>query len=153
MIAEQQRAVELIYDPVPTVRSQVPRVRVFLLVLAVVLLNSFGDLLLAWGMRQSAHVGVVPIAYLKAMANPFVELGICLLVLWMLTRMALLSWADLSFVLPVTGTAYILAAVLGKVFLHEIISGVHWFAICLIFVGTAVVGTTNQKTPLAETDR
>jgi uncharacterized membrane protein len=60
--------------------------------------------------------------------------------------MALLSWADLSFVLPVTGTAYVLAAVLGKVFLHESITSAHWLGIFLISAGTAMVGSTNRKT-------
>ena len=38
----------------------------------------------------------------------FVAGGIGLLILWLLTRMALISWADLSFVLPVTSIGYVL---------------------------------------------
>ena len=80
------------------------------------------------------------------MLNPFVALGIVLLILWVLTRMALLSWADLSFVLPLTGVGYILAALLGRVFLNESVSGAHWLGAFLIFAGTAVVGSTPQQT-------
>lgn len=146
MIAEHPIAVKLPIEVRPSRVERVPKVRTFLLVIVVVLLNSFGDLALAWGMRHATEVSANPIAYLKAMTNPFVDLGICLLTLWMLTRMALLSWADLSFVLPVTGTAYVLAAVLGNTFLHESISGAHWLGILLISAGTAMVGSTNQKT-------
>ena len=34
-------------------------------------------------------------------------------------RLALLSVADLSFILPMTAIGYVLAAVLGRFFLHE----------------------------------
>jgi uncharacterized membrane protein len=60
-----------------------------------------------------------------------------------------LSWADLSFVLPLTGLGYILAAVFGKVFLHESITSAHWIGTLLIFAGTAMVGSTDQRTQLA----
>ena len=146
MVVEQPQAAALAPEVLSPAQERVPKLKVFLLVTAVVLLNSFGNLALAWGMHHANPVGANPVDYLRAMLNPFVELGICLLILWMLTRMALLSWADLSFVLPVTGSGYVLSAVLGKVFLHETISDAHWVGILLVFVGTAMVGTTNQKT-------
>jgi drug/metabolite transporter (DMT)-like permease len=126
--------------------GRVSKAKTFALVTVVVALNSFGNLALAWGMRHSNPVGAHPLAYLNAMLNPFVALGICLLILWMLTRMALLSWADLSFVLPVTGTGYVLAALFGKVFLHETVSGAHWIGVLLVFIGTGMVGSTKHKT-------
>lgn len=82
------------------------------------------------------------------MLNPYVALGIVLLILWLLTRMALLSWADLSFVLPLTGVGYVLAAVFGKLFLNESITSFHWLGTLLIFAGTAMVGSTDQQTGL-----
>jgi drug/metabolite transporter (DMT)-like permease len=123
-----------------------------LLVVVVTLLNAFGNLSLAWGMKHAlVRVGLAPSGYLRDMLNPFVALGIALLILWLLTRMALLSWADLSFVLPVTAFGYFLAAVLGKVFLQEVITPAQWLGTCLIFAGIALVGGTRQKTsdPLA----
>jgi uncharacterized membrane protein len=87
-----------------------------------------------------------PLSYLRAMLDPFVALGIVLLILWLLTRMALLSWADLSFVLPLTGLGYILAAIFGNWFLAEKVTPVHWAGTILVFVGTGLVGTTTQKT-------
>jgi len=116
------------------------------LALAVVLFNVLGNLSLAWGMRHiSEIVGLDPLGYVHAMLNPYVASGIVLLTLWLLTRMTLLSWADLSFVLPLTSVGYILAAVVGKVFLNETITEVHWIGTILIFVGTAMVSTTDQR--------
>lgn len=96
--------------------------------------------------HAAVPVALNPFGYVRDMLNPFVALGIVLLILWLLTRMALLSWADLSFVLPVTAFGYFLAAVLGKVFLEESISLVQWLGTCLIFAGIAIVGGTRQKT-------
>jgi drug/metabolite transporter (DMT)-like permease len=119
----------------------------FLLVVLVTLLNCLGNLSLAWGMKHAAvQVGLSPSGYLRDMLNPFVALGIALLILWLLTRMALLSWADLSFVLPVTAVGYFLAAVAGRVFLDEPISRTQWLGTLLIFAGTVLVGSTGHKT-------
>jgi uncharacterized membrane protein len=75
-----------------------------------------------------------------------VATGILLLILWLLSRMTLLSWADLSFVLPLTSLGYVLAAIFGKVFLNETVTGTHWVGTGLIFVGTTIVGTTDSRT-------
>ena len=121
--------------------------QILLLVLLVVLFNALGNLSLAWGMRHvTESVGFNPIHYLRAMLNPAVAGGIVLLILWLLTRMALLSWADLSFVLPLTSLGYVLAAVLGKVFLNETVTPEHWLGTLLIFTGTLLVGSTQSKT-------
>ena len=97
--------------------------RTFLLISAVVCFNAFGNLSLAWGMRHVAvMMGLDPLQYIRAMVNPFVAIGILLLILWLLTRMALLSWADLSFVIPLTSVGYVLAAVLGVWFLSETVT-------------------------------
>lgn len=97
-------------------------------------------------MKHVSEVSLDPLGYLRAMLNPYVASGIVLLSLWLLTRIALLSWADLSFVLPITGVGYVLAAVLGLLFLHESITRAHWAGTLLVFAGTAIVGSTDQRT-------
>jgi uncharacterized membrane protein len=117
--------------------------------MAVVLLNAGGNLLMAWGMKHFPEaMSWNPLGYIRAMWNPFVAAGIAVLILWLLTRMALLSWADLSFVLPLTGLGYILNAALGRLFLNESITPVHWMGTFLVFAGTAMVGSTQQQTEL-----
>ena len=80
------------------------------------------------------------------MVDPLVVLGIVTQIVWLLARMSLLGVADLSFVLPVTATGYILTTVLGKVFLGEQVSVQRWIGASLIFLGTAFVGATLKKT-------
>jgi uncharacterized membrane protein len=119
------------------------------LILAVVVLNAVGNLLMAWGMKHLPEaMSWNPLGYIRAMVNPFVAAGTMVLIIWLLTRMALLSWADLSFVLPLTGLGYILNAFLGKLFLSETITLAHWTGTILVFVGTAMVGSTQHQTGL-----
>jgi drug/metabolite transporter (DMT)-like permease len=125
----------------------VSKLNTIVLVLAVIFFNAVGNLSLAWGMRHIPQPEALnPLYYVRAMLNPYVALGILLLVCWLLTRMTLLSWADLSFVLPLTGVGYILAAVFGKVFLGESVTPAHWLGVLLICAGTAMVGSTDQRT-------
>jgi drug/metabolite transporter (DMT)-like permease len=64
----------------------------------------------------------------------------------MVAQLALLSRADLSFVLPITASAYILIAVFGHFFFHEHISPGQWTGIAAIFLGTVLVGCTPART-------
>ena len=132
---------------VPAVKLGQSKLKTFLLAFAVVMFNAVGNLLLAWGMKHSTErVGLDPLAYIRAILSPIVAAGIALLILWLLTRMALMSWADLSFALPLTGFGYVLAAIFGKVFLNESISAMHWIGTLLIFAGVVLVGTTTHQT-------
>jgi uncharacterized membrane protein len=111
----------------------------------VILSNSFGNLFIALGMRQSSEVNS-PLAFLSAIFNPFVLFGIVLLISWLLTRMAMLSWADLTYVLPVTAFGYVVSAALGGIFLEEKITPVRWAGTLLIVTGTIIVGLGNPHT-------
>ena len=93
-----------------------------------------------------------PLSYITVLFRPVVALGVCLLILWLASRMALLSWADLSYVLPVTAVGYVLVAVAGKVLLHEQISGKRWVGIALIMLGVMLVsGGTAPQSPRPKT--
>lgn len=102
---------------------------------------------MAWGMKHvPERMSLHPSIYLHAMLNPFVALGVIALILSLLTRMALLSLADLSFVLPVTAIGYVVAVVIGKVWLHEAVSSQRWMGALLIFGGALLVGSTSRIT-------
>jgi uncharacterized membrane protein len=121
--------------------------KTYTVVLLFLALKSVGNSSMAWGMKQvSERISMNPAIYLHAMLNPFVALGIAALILALLTRMALFSVADLSFVLPVTALGYVIAVYLGKVFLHETVSRQRWLGALLIFAGAALVGSTPPDT-------
>jgi drug/metabolite transporter (DMT)-like permease len=78
-----------------------------------------------------------------------VALGVVLLILWMASRMALLSWADLSYVLPVTSVGYVLVALAGRMLLHEQITTRRWSGIALIMAGVALVSVATAPQTVA----
>ena len=127
------------------VSSRSSRIRV--LVALVIFTNVFGNFLLSRGMRDVGKtVTFSPLPYLEALANPWIAGGVVLLAAWFLSQLFLLSWVDLSYFLPVTSVSYVLTAMLGKFFLAEHVSFLHWTGIGLITLGVAVVGRTTPRT-------
>src|SRR5262249_2710638 len=116
-----------------------------LFALVVILTNSFGNFFIARGMRQLPALGN-PADLIVAIFTPWVGLGIALLITWLLSRMMFLSFADLSYMLPLTSLGYVLSAVLGHVFLNEQITVQRWVGTALIMAGTMLVGTGNVET-------
>ncbi len=112
----------------------------------VVVSNVTGNSALTHGMKQLGDPGNSPLALIGALFHPWVALGVALLILWTLTHMALLSWADLSYVLPVTAIGYVLTSLSGKYLLGETISKEHWAGILLITCGVTLVGLTRPAT-------
>ena len=84
-----------------------------------------------------------PLDYITALFRPWLAAGVLLLIAWMLLRMALLSWADLSYVLPVTAVEYVLVALAGRLYLHETITTRRWAGIALIVTGAALVSAAT----------
>ena len=122
------------------------RLRTWVVTAVVVLANVLGNSCLSWGMKQQSPGLVSLLDYVAAVFTPWVALGISLLILWLAARMALLSWADLSFVVPVTAVGYALAAVAGHFLLGEHVSPQRWAGALLIAAGTALVGSTSIRT-------
>ena len=87
-----------------------------------------------------------PLVYIRSMLHPGIAAGVAMLILALLVRLALLSLADLSFILPMTAIGYVLAVLLGRVFLHEAVSPQRWLAVALIFGGAMLVSATPQAT-------
>jgi len=124
-----------------------PRFKTRIFTAIVVATNVLGNSFLSRGMQSVGElVSLSPIPYIRALFNPWVALGTSLLIVWLLSTMALLSWADLSYVLPVTSMAYVLVALVGRFILHEAVSVAHWAGILLIMAGVSLVGSTNPNT-------
>jgi drug/metabolite transporter (DMT)-like permease len=119
------------------------RLKSWLCAILVVCSNVFGNFAMKRGMPPQLDS---PVEYITALFRPWVALGVVLLIVWMMSRMALLSWADLSYVLPVTSIGYVLVAIAGKVLLHEQITPRRWAGIALIMAGVALVGGGAPQT-------
>lgn len=127
--------------------------RVYTALFLFILCRAVGNLLLAWGMKHLTPASPLnPLLYLRAMVDPIVASGVVALILALLVRLALLSLADLSYVLPVTAIGYVIAAFLGKTVLHETVTAQRWLGTFLIFVGAALVGSTAHSTTGVKTE-
>ncbi|HLZ40167.1 MAG TPA: DMT family transporter [Candidatus Sulfotelmatobacter sp.] len=100
--------------------------------------------------RGLVNVGVVeswsPVPYIQSFVHPWIAIGVVFMVAWLTSRLALLSWADLSYVLPVTSFSYVLSAIVGAMYINERPSRLQWLGISIITVGTLLVVMTYPKT-------
>ncbi len=116
-----------------------------LFALFVIFTNAFGNFFIARGMRQLPPLAA-PLDLIVAIFTPWVGLGVLLLITWLLSRMMFLSFADLSYMLPLTSLGYVLSAVLGHFYLNEQITPLRWAGTILITIGMALVGLGNPNT-------
>jgi drug/metabolite transporter (DMT)-like permease len=114
--------------------------RRYLVLFILVMGSTLGDVFLSHGMKQ---VGRITVSrwhdLLFAATNPWIALGTLLLVVFMASYLAALSWADLSYIMPVTAFGNVLTALLAKFALHEQIPVARWAGILLITFGVGVI--------------
>jgi uncharacterized membrane protein len=122
--------------------------RKYLILAAVAVFASCGDVCLARGMRD---FGAVTAAnwhqVFGVVLSPWVLTGIGLLLLFFASYLTALSWADLTYVLPATALSYVLMAFLAKLFLHEHVTLSRWLGIALVTVGVGFVASGPAVTP------
>lgn len=112
--------------------------------LIAIILVSVGDLLLAQGMKKiGAVTDFQPLALLRLGVRIFTNLtiviGILCLTGFFFLWLAILSWSELSFVLPLTALSYVVTALLATFFLGETVSPLRWAGTILICLGVALV--------------
>ncbi|HKX32904.1 MAG TPA: EamA family transporter [Blastocatellia bacterium] len=110
-----------------------------------------GDVFLTKGMRPIGEVNTLNVLELtrigiQVFTSPYIWLGILLLSIFFGLYLVALSWADLSFVVPVTAFGYVLNAFMSWQLLGERVSIVRWIGTFIIFLGVAVVTRTEQRT-------
>jgi len=122
-----------------------------LVVLALaVLANGAGNLSLSYGMKAVGPPEALTLPGVwevvgSALASAPVIAGGLLLLIFFALFLALLSWADLSYVLPMISTCFVVSALLGHLVLGERISLVRWAGIALVSAGVLLVGRTGPS--------
>lgn len=130
--------------------------RKYLVLAGVTVFAAAGDSLLSHGMKQVGSISLHNIAsVLLAVLNPWVAIGIVLLLAFFASYTTALSWADLTYVLPASSLGYVLLALIAKFALHEQVSPLRWLGIVLISGGVGFVAggpalTTLPQHELAE---
>lgn len=110
--------------------------------------NTIGNILLGTGMQRMPDFHRMSVMSYTAdlLTNWYVVVGTILLIIWMIAQLSMFTWADLTYVLPVTASSYILTALLSKYFLGEHISVARWVGIAIISSGVVLVSETPEDT-------
>ena len=112
-----------------------------------------GDSMLSHGMKQTGNISLHHLqGIILAVLNPWVAVGIVLLLAFFASYMNALSWADLTYVLPATSLGYVLLALVAKFALHEQVSPLRWIGIALISGGVGFVAGGPALTSPGETE-
>lgn len=111
--------------------------------------STVGDLFLAAGMRRVGEVEwlglrAIPGQLKRVVTTPQIPLAIAFMAIFFFTWLALLSRAELSFILPMTATTYILNGLAAGPFLGERVSPQRWVGIWVITVGVVLVTLTGS---------
>ncbi|HEX8949644.1 MAG TPA: DMT family transporter [Dissulfurispiraceae bacterium] len=132
--------------------------KTFLVILTATLSAAAGEALLSYGMRKSGQVNLAEPSQwaglvLSVVRNPYIFAGVVLLGIFFFLYLAALSWADLSFVMPLTAMSYFFAALLAKFALGEDVSWFRWTGTVVITLGIALVAFDGKQRTTATGDR
>jgi uncharacterized membrane protein len=125
-----------------------PRFRNQIFITLLVISNTLGNLFLALGIKAMPEFepGRIFTYAGKILSDGWFAGGLALMIIWMVAQLSMFTWADLSYVLPMTASSYALSAILAKFFLGEDISTVRWAGIALVSFGVILVAETPPWT-------
>ena len=115
------------------------------IVIAIIVLStSAGDVLIARGIRQIGENPAMNLIDWLQMArrvcrNVSFLSGLSLMAVSFFAFMAVLSWADLSLVVPATSVSYVVSTVGAKFILKEKVNRLRWLGTLLVGLGVAFV--------------
>jgi drug/metabolite transporter (DMT)-like permease len=120
------------------------------LLASMVFFSSLGNVLLSRGMKQTGEIvdfspAALAITFVKTFTNGSIWLGILSLLVFFVSYLLLLSWADFSYVQPASAIGYAFVAVLGYFLLGEFISPTRWIGVLIICAGVGLVGWTEPS--------
>jgi drug/metabolite transporter (DMT)-like permease len=113
-------------------------------IVGLALIESIGDMLFAAGMKQVGEVATLQLNTLlrlarRAVVNPLLGLGALSMAATFLLTLALLSWADLSLVMPMTALSYPFSVLGARWFLSETVNTARLVGTGFICLGVALI--------------
>lgn len=114
------------------------------MVLMIVVSNSAGDVLITRGMKEIGDISAVsPLQFLRVVKSILCNWnflgGVFCLAVSFFSFLIVLSWADLSFVVPATAIVYVVSILGAKFILKENINSMRWAGTLLVGLGVALV--------------
>jgi drug/metabolite transporter (DMT)-like permease len=124
-------------------------VKTFIVIAFAALSAAVGEVLLSYAMKKTGQVNMADPSHwinliFSVVRNPYISVGVLFLAVFFFLYLIALSWADLSFVLPLTAVSYIFAALLARFFLGEDVSWMRWAGTIIITIGIAFVALAGK---------
>jgi uncharacterized membrane protein len=121
--------------------------KTFVLVLIAAVIGGTGHVMLSKGMKAIGDLTEAPSSMLggmvvRALASPWLLLGVGLQATFFVMYLTLLSRASVSQVLPLTAIDYVVVALLAQLLLAEVVTPARWTGILLIAAGVFLVSRT-----------
>ena len=118
------------------------------LLTVVVLAGTAGDVVVTRVMKKVARGErwtwrIVPRRLARALLQGQMWMGIGLMALAFLAFITVLSWAEVSFVVPATAANYIVGVLGARVLLKERVSKTRWAGVVLVAAGVVLVCTAQ----------
>jgi transporter family protein len=115
-----------------------------MLLAIIILAGALGDVYIAKGMKQVGEIRTLRLRELawlgrRMVSNMAFLLGLLAMIAGFLAFLVVLSWADLSFIIPATSLNFVLATLGAKVILKENINRLRWLGTVLVGLGVALV--------------
>lgn len=122
--------------------------KTFALLVTLISFSSLGEILSAHGMKQVGEVSFSPRELLrsvrKMMGNISLLGGVACMAVSFFSFLSLLSFADLSFVVPLTAVSYITNTIGSRFLLGERISKARWWGTILVSTGVAFISIPSS---------
>jgi drug/metabolite transporter (DMT)-like permease len=110
----------------------------------ITLVGTGGELCLGRAMKQTGelerlHPGHAASLLWRALRVKWIWIGVAMMTVAFFSLLLLLSFEEVSFVVPVTALSYLVGAVGGTFFLGERVSKQRWAGIALVCIGVTLV--------------
>ena len=124
--------------------------KTYSLLILMVIFSPLGNTFLSRGMKQTGEIfDFSPVAlaasFLKVFSNASIWFGMFSLLIFFVSYLLLLSWADLSFIQPASAIGYANVVLLGHFLLGEFVSPARWVGVLIICIGVVLVGGTEPS--------
>lgn len=126
------------------------------LMFVAVIAVTIGDIWMSQAMKSIGEVNITGVRSLfstayKVFTTPKVWAATACMATFFFMWISVLSWADLTYVLPLTALTYVFNAMLAPKMLGETVTPTRWVGVILIAVGVAIVAFSEAAQKAAHT--
>jgi drug/metabolite transporter (DMT)-like permease len=121
----------------------------FLLFVMIIVVGTGGELCLGRAMKETGelqrfHPADAASLLWRALRLKWIWIGVAMMTLAFFSLLSLLSFEEVSFVVPVTALSYLVGALGGTFFLGEHVNWQRWIGIFLVCIGVSLVVIANR---------